>query len=162
MFKMVAAFTKHLHDHTTLPAAAAAAAATTTPPSSQSAAAVVEGGVNPSLIPPSFSSSSNSCKNPSPPPPPPFIVCDETQNQLSLIKDSKIQGICVWDVETTGKTTGSNVDFIVSIGSIGWNITEGKLSEFYSLVKPERYITSFATKVHGISGSTVLERKPSS
>ena len=60
----------------------------------------------------------------------------------------------------TGKTTGRNVDFIISIGSIGWNIMEGKLFEFYSLMKPERYITSFAMKVHRISGFTVLERKP--
>ena len=97
----------------------------------------------------------------------PAIIEDEkdSEEQNILRKDEKENEIVVivfWDLETSGKSFSSNVEYIIEIGCLGWKYNESSPSKiFCKLVWPFRFagecsITMRASAISGIYSNDVV------
>jgi len=100
----------------------------------------------------------------------PTIIEDEKKSEEENLareeeKENAIVAIVFWDLETSGKTSGSNVEYIIEIGCLGWKCNSPTATEtFSSLVKPSQYtgectITTYASRTSGLYSRDVVQAK---
>jgi DNA polymerase III epsilon subunit-like protein len=98
------------------------------------------------------------------------IIEDEKENENDILaredkEENEVVAIVFWDLETSGKTAGSNVEYMLEIGCIGWKCEAQTATEtFISLVNPFRVagectITSKASAVSGLYSKDVSQAK---
>jgi len=66
-----------------------------------------------------------------------FIIEDEKGSEMQIIsrndeKENEIVAIVFWDLETSGKSTGSTEEYIVEIGCTGWKLNLLSPTEYFS------------------------------